>query len=179
MSAWMITDDHADFIATAYVRLIDPAADPQTIGRELLMENHASLAARYGDNDFSQGKAYRFREWEGELDRVWINKAAICADYQCCEHREWEPSASCKRLAQLVAITGGEPGFPASAAYNAAPWGIEHEHRPEAPAKRREPDRATQLAHLAAASPMRPCQGRTQAVHGLPLFDTALQPRLL
>ena len=126
MSAWMITNDHADFLATAYVRLVDPAADPQAIGRELLHENMRSLSARYHSQvDWEALEVYAYREWPGELIASWVNKNAACADYQCCEHREWAESDSVKRINALLEVTGGLTNeWPES-----VPWGIEPEHR--------------------------------------------------
>jgi hypothetical protein len=107
--------------------MVDPTADPQQIGKALLMENHASLAARYGDNDFSQGEGYQFREWPGELDKGWVNAAARCADYQACEHgQDWRDSESCRKLTLLTEMTGGDKTDLAEG----APWGIDEEHRP-------------------------------------------------
>lgn len=131
MSAWMITNDHADFLATAYVRLIDPAADPQTIALDLLRENMFSLRTRYGTPVDDQLLAeYQFREWPGELDLTTVHKNAACADYQCCEHREWADSASAKAMKALCDATANAVSGPA---YDAAPWGIEASHRPAPP----------------------------------------------
>jgi hypothetical protein len=131
MSAWMITNDHADFLATAYVRLVDPAADPQTIAQDLLRENMFSLRARYGTPvDEQLLSEYQFREWPGELDLSSVHKNAACADYQCCEHQEWADSFSAKAMKALCDAAAAAVSAPA---YDAAPWGIEAEHRPAPP----------------------------------------------
>lgn len=131
MSAWMITNDHADFLATAYVRFIDPTADPQAFALDLLRENMFSLRERYDDPIDDQLLAeYQFREWSGELDPVTVHKNAACADYQCCEHREWYSTASAAAMKALCAATADSVTGPA---YDAAPWGIEASHRPAPP----------------------------------------------
>lgn len=129
MSAWMITDDHADFLATAYVQLVDDAADPQEVALDLLRENMFSLQERYDEPlDDERLATYQYREWPGELDLGWVNKNAACADYQCCEHGSWGATQSCHRLVRLIEVSGGEGKYPDS-----APWGIDSEHRPAAP----------------------------------------------
>lgn len=128
MSAWMITNDHADFLATAYLRLVDPTADPQAIGRELLHENMRSLTARYEtQTDDERLNAYVYREWAAPLKPAWVDCAAACAEYQSCEHGdEWQASDSCRRLEAIQAASGWPKGksWPDS-----APWGIDAKHR--------------------------------------------------
>lgn len=122
MSAWMITTAHADFIATAYLQFVDGDADPQAIGKELLQENVNSLAARYGDrSDQPQVDSYRFRRWLGNIDPANANKQARCADYQACEHSEWEHTAAFRQLQRLIDATGGSE----AKLDEAYPWGID------------------------------------------------------
>jgi hypothetical protein len=132
----MISDAHADFLATAYLQFVNPAADPQTIGRALLIENARSLFARYEDrhgcaaDGAEQAGAYLYRPWRGNIDPENLNKQAACADYQCCEHGvEWTGSASAARLAELIAATGGERHDWAEI----YPWGIDCHPEDEAP----------------------------------------------
>lgn len=130
MSAFMLSDAHADFIATAYVQFIDAQADPQAVGRELLEENARSLRALYAernglaDEGEASASAYRFQPWRGNIAPENLNKQARCAAYQCCEHgEEWTASASGQRIAQLIEATGGGgDDKPLSDAY---PWGID------------------------------------------------------
>lgn len=175
MSAWMISNRHADFLATAYVQFIDASAHPQEIGQQLLYENCASLAARYGNNETWQADQYRYRPWRAPIDPANVNKQARCADYQCCEHAEWEFSESALRLDALIDATGGRD-CELSREY---PWGIdEHAERvARTPVACIGP--SALLAQLRAASPMRPVAGRTADVDGLPMFDAYRQPRLL
>ena len=125
MSAWMISDAHADLLATAYVALIDPQADPQLMGRELLFENAKSLRARYGDNtNFDRCELYVYHPWPLPLSTTLVSKAAACADYQCCEHDGWGISASCKALTALEQL---QPYWHALG--ERMPWGIDEAHR--------------------------------------------------
>ena len=180
MSAWMISDAHADFLVTAYLKMIDGTADPQAIGQALLYENCASLAARYGDNDTSQADEYRFRYWAGPIEPANVNKQARCADYQCCEHRAWEESQSAAILRALVDVTGGQD----AALSDAFPWGLDDHAEPVEVVASFHPapviSRGTlaQVVALRATSPLRPATARVHDVDGLALFDHARQPRL-
>lgn len=136
MSAWMITDAHADFLATAYLQFIDPDADPVANGRELLTENAHSLRALYEDRHGmaaegeAQAAAYGYRAWRGNIDPDNLNKQARCADYQCCEHgAAGQASPSQARIAALIAATGG----PDRELCEDYPWGINW-HPKDAPA---------------------------------------------
>lgn len=140
MSAWMITDAHADFLATAYRQFVDPSIDPQEFGHQLLVENARSLRARYENrhgmarDGEAQAAAYGFRPWAGNIDPENANKQAACAAYQCCEHDEWNASDSAQRLQMLTGATGGE-GVKWSDFY---PWGID-EHAEDAAHQVEEP----------------------------------------
>lgn len=195
MSAWMLSDAHADFIATAYLKFIDRGADPQKIGQQLLRENCRSLAALYEERHgidteaLAQAAAYRYQPWRANMDPQNVSKQARCADYQCCEHGDaWTESASGQLIAALIDCTGGREA-PLSDFY---PWGIdEHpEHaaapQPEAlpPAVRpADPSAAAQLIQLRAAAPKRANSGAVIVAQfsatGLDLFDHAQQPDLL
>lgn len=151
MSAWMITDAHADFIATAYLQFVDPAADPQAIGQELLTENARSIRARYPHQEEwraecdAQAAAYRFTPWRGNVDPENLNKQARCADYQCCEHGEaWAASASCAQLEAMIAKTGGHE----RALSDEYPWGID-DHPGAAPQLEEPPARPALVAVIA------------------------------
>ena len=141
MSAWMITDAHADFLATAYLQFVDATADPQQIGSELLTENARSLRARYQERHGmasegeAQAAAYAFRPWRGNIDPENLHKQARCAQYQCCEHgEEWTASDSAKRVETLIALTGGQERR-TSEHY---PWGIDQHPEEERPANREQ-----------------------------------------
>jgi|TARA_Y100000815_G_scaffold141107_1_gene127663 hypothetical protein len=132
MSAWMITDAHTDFLATAYVKFVEPAADPQEIGRWFLIENARSLRALYdtrhgmaagGD---AQAKAYRYRPWRGNIAPGDLYQQACCAQYQSCEHgKAWQNSASAARLLQLRDAAMRESKGTAADDSDDYPWGID------------------------------------------------------
>jgi hypothetical protein len=187
MSAWMISDAHADFLATAFLRLVDAGADPQLIGRELLEENARSLEALYADrhgvaqDGRDQAAAYTYRRWTGAIEPSNVLKQARCAQYQSCEHGDaWTASASARRLAQLIVPAGG---YEADLS-DEFPWGID-EH-PEQSAEL-DPDRApgrigerlAQVIELRSNAALRPAAGNTDDVDGLALFDHVRQPSLI
>jgi len=97
--------------------LTEETAD--AVGRMLWMENHVSVAYRYGKQmDVTIGEPYRF-ERQRKTDPVVVLKAIACYEYQSCEDPEWETSqakAFCNAL-RSVAISN-LPG------YDAAPWEI-------------------------------------------------------
>lgn len=131
MSAWMITDAHADLLATAYLAFVDPKASGQIIGQELLAENARSLEARYADTDnFKQAALYQHRPWDGPLDPRLVRKQLDCADYQCCEHDGWRSSNTAFRLGLLEQRLKALPSE-WDVDDRARPWGVDESHRPE------------------------------------------------
>ncbi|APL95974.1 hypothetical protein EWH08_11115 [Sphingobium indicum] len=48
MIAWTITPDHADLLASAYLELVDPSADPQDLGTALLADSLQGVQAGEG-----------------------------------------------------------------------------------------------------------------------------------
>lgn len=140
MSAWMVTDDHLDLLATAWLQLIDPEADPQEIGQQLARDNAASIRARYEDRHGAahdaevQAATWRFRKWEGNIDPEFLAKQVACYRYQSCETEDWEqrPSfAAVERLmGRLVAMGVDWDNDPTnSRRFDAYPWGVDVEHR--------------------------------------------------
>lgn len=136
MSCWMITDAHADFLATAYLQFVDDSADPQTIGQAILTENARSCRARYDDRHGmaaegeAQAAAYVYRRWIGNIAPANLNKNARCAAYQACEHDEWEQSSAFAQIQQMMDATGGGD----CAMDDDYPWGID-EHPEDATPK--------------------------------------------
>lgn len=140
MSAWMVSDAHLDLLATAWVQLIDPDADPQAIGQQLARDCAASIRARYEDRHGcaaeaeAQAEAYRFRKWPGNIDPAMLAKQVACFDYQACETLDWKERPSfvaCERLAgRLVAMGFDFQGEPMnSRRFDEYPWGVDEEHR--------------------------------------------------
>lgn len=110
MSCWMISDDHADALVSAYRRVSDPnmyradSTDMRTdteIGRMLLGECHASVHHRYHaaealpDSGIAMIAAYRHRPIAMTVTPTTAARAitaARCYAYQACEHPGWESS---------------------------------------------------------------------------------------
>ena len=124
MSAFLVNDDHVDFLVTAAIeyRVMHRMADgwtqvdrtnADTIGMMLLAENAASVSDRYAHcDDLSADERgetaafYRFRHVNGFGQRlgmlpVDVLKAIACYRYQACEHDGWSASGAaelCERL---------------------------------------------------------------------------------
>lgn len=136
MSCWMISDAHADFLATAYLQFIDGDADPQAIGAALLTENARSIRVRYeerhgmAEQGDTQAAAYRYRPWRGNINPDDLHVQALCANYQCSEDHCWPSTDSAKQIAQLVEATGGwEREMP-----DGYDWGVDWHPEDKAPA---------------------------------------------
>ena len=75
------------------------------LGRELLRENLASVAHRYGadltPDELGTPEAYEYRPTKLALSPVQILKAVQCLEYQSCEHTGWSESLSCDILERL------------------------------------------------------------------------------
>jgi hypothetical protein len=127
MSAWMITDAHADLLATAYRQLIDMRADPQEIGRAILEQNARSLRTRYEDRHGiagegeAQAAAYVYRRWQGNVGGEFLNKQAACALYQACETGDYAETPGGRALQALLDATGGDE----CKWCDGDPWGVD------------------------------------------------------
>lgn len=135
MSAWMVSDAHIDLLATAWVQLIDPAADPQEIGQQLAHDCAASIASRYSNakEERKQAFAYRFRQWPGNIDPEFLAKQVACYRYQACEG-DWESRKSFtaveRLMGRLVAMGVDWDSQPLnSRRFDDYPWGVDEEHR--------------------------------------------------
>lgn len=135
MSAWMVSNAHIDLLATAWVQLIDPAADPQEIGQQLAHDCAASIRARYPSDTEAreQAFAYRFRQWPGNIDPEFLAKQVACYRYQSCEG-DWESRKSFtaveRLMGRLVAMGVDYDGEPVNSRnFDEYPWGVDEEHR--------------------------------------------------
>ena len=191
MSAFMVSDAHVDFLATAYLRLVEADADPQQIGEIMIRDNARSIRARYGHNRQmcrgadEQAARYTFQRWTGPLDPLNISKQIACLDYQSCEFDGWFQSASRALLNKLQAHV---PIFDDCLATerDAHPWGIDDHPAPVASladcAREHQappPVDAAVVVPLRLASTLGPVGASQAPVDGLPLFDEDRSPRLL
>jgi hypothetical protein len=124
----MISDAHADMIATAIPAFLGIDLPGQVLGEALLWANVASLRARYADrhglaaSGAAQAEAYRYRPWMGNIDPIDLGVQAFCAAYQCDEWDEFEASSIGKLIAQLIQQSGIDPcNLPEGYA-----WGIDN-----------------------------------------------------
>lgn len=140
MSAWMVSNAHLDLLATAWVQLIDPDADPQEIGQQLARDCAASIRARYEDRHGcaaeaeAQAEAYRFERWPGNIDPAFLAKQVACFRYQACETADWKERPSYiaveRLMGRLVAMRVDYDAEPMnSRRFDEYPWGVEEEHR--------------------------------------------------
>lgn len=112
MSAFVLADDHIDFLVSAVVVYSVHRADYEGVrtwtelGQLLLRENYRSVDYRYEDSaspgwpEGEQGlwESYRHRPVELEhLDPVQSIKVVQCYQYQSCEHPGW-PDSEAKRI---------------------------------------------------------------------------------
>lgn len=116
MSCWMITDAHADMLATAAVQFLGAAPSfAQTFGESLLAANVLSVTARYEErhglaaDGRAQLAAYRYRKWMGNIDPADLFVQVRCAEYQCDEWDDFAGSVIASLLRDLVAATGLDP----------------------------------------------------------------------
>lgn len=140
MSAFMVSDAHIDFLATAYVQHVNKAADPQLVGAALILENARSIEARYGGASggqaFAQAHAYRYRPWAEPLGSVVrVAKQISCLEYQSCEHDEWQSSKAQAILVDLLAALapkgeGAGKDWEHRSGWDCAEWGIPEPPRP-------------------------------------------------
>lgn len=183
MSCWMISDAHADFLATAAVQFLGES-NPQAIGQAVLDCNAKAIRARYQDQHGmaaqaeEQAAGYLFRRWMGDIDPADLFTQARCARYQCAEFEGWEDQPPMQMLARLITAAGYEDGARVPDGYS---WGIDC-HPGEmfeivesvAPL----PDPAV-IIPLCTATPLRSRAALSFSVDGLALFDHARSPWLL
>ncbi len=89
------------------------------VGQMLLNENHASVNARYNEDE--QPEEYRHVPPARKLTTAEAHKAIHCYEYQSCEHKGWKDSSArafCELLRHHL-ITN-------MAGYDAAPWEIKY-----------------------------------------------------
>ena len=159
MSAFIVDAGHIDYLVAAvrHYRMTSASGTPATpaattatrptgwggdttdlyymseteLGRELLRENLASVAHRYGEDlspdELGSPEAYEYRATKLALSPVQILKAAQCLEYQSCEHPDWADSLACNILARLTSeATRRLPGM------DSALWAISRQSLPEA-----------------------------------------------
>lgn len=159
MSAFIVDAGHIDYLVAAvrHYRMTSASGTPATpaattatrptgwggdttglyymseteLGRELLRENLASVAHRYGEgmtpDELGAPEAYTYQRTRLELSPVQILKAIQCLEYQSCEHAGWSGSLSCSILAHLASeATRRLPGM------DSALWEISRQSLPEA-----------------------------------------------
>ena len=108
----MISDAHADMLATAIPAFLGIDFPGQQLGELLLLANVLSVRTRYADRHGiaaageAQAAAYRYRPWMGNIEPGFLGKQACCAAYQCDEWEGFETSTIGKLIAQLIEVSG-------------------------------------------------------------------------
>lgn len=135
MSAWIVSRKHIDLLTAALIEHGIAPNFPDLVGQMLWQENLRSVAYRYpNDRDGerpgpvgfrdSMVESYTYRGPQDVSDSALVLKQAHCFDYQSCEHPEYADSEACTWVRKLCEKLDGERAGQ-SAAYNAAPWGID------------------------------------------------------
>ena len=139
MSAWICSDNHINLIATfaAHCNLsvkykdevIDCAKDPQRIASVLLAENYRSVNHRYSENNSAE-ITYAAVDSTELPSTASMLKQLQCYNYQACETADYKRTlakaivlACIDEVVKRARRTAKQ--IEASAAYNAAPWGID------------------------------------------------------
>ncbi|WP_147366902.1 hypothetical protein [Aurantiacibacter zhengii] len=122
----MITNAHADLLATAYVQQ-NPDADPQAVGHAILVENARAVRSTYEDrhgaaaDGEAQARRYRYRPWRGNIEPDFLHVQACCANYQCSDGLGFHTTFAGEVIARLIIRTGGfEREMP-----EGYPWGVD------------------------------------------------------
>jgi hypothetical protein len=132
----MVSDAHVDLLATAFVRLVDPAADPQAVGLQMLRHNARSIRARYShnagfcDEADAQADAYRYQPWRADISPAMLSKQIACLNYQSCEFDGWEQCESRHMLDQLQAHCPKYDDLSRDAE-TGIPWGVDDHPEPD------------------------------------------------
>ena len=119
MSAFICNLSHITALAVYAARnRILGRDDAIGIGELLHAENVASVNYRYRE---ITRPAFRLCQWAAfhPFPRVQIVKAALCLDYQSCEHPGWRSSEACRLLTAVIA--GDDHRMPG---YGDAQWEI-------------------------------------------------------
>lgn len=102
MSAFVLDDDHIDYLVSAVVAFSHPAGadlDGWTrtdLGRLLLAENDRSVAYCYQEPPSGVAERYEHRPVDA-MDPLQTIKVVQCYQYQACEHPGWVGSEA-KRI---------------------------------------------------------------------------------
>lgn len=122
MSAWIVSKEHIDALVTGLVRsgIAAPTGlSPDQLGQALWAENHASVNARYGEEDSAPAYVHAVLD----LPPAVLLKQVHCYDYQSCEHGGWETSPANAWITTLDGLLSRVTSD-TSPAYRDAPWGI-------------------------------------------------------
>lgn len=145
MSAFLVGNDHIDYlvtairsyrdITTAYIPAPDGIGveaikveymDDTDMGRMLLGTNLTSLMDRYRDSlTFDEMEApsrYTYKRWTGPMSPVQTIKAVTCFQYQSNEYDGWKDSLA-KSLTDLLT----SEAISALPGYEAAAWEVTRE----------------------------------------------------
>lgn len=133
MSAWIVSDSHIDVLVAGIVRKgLTDGLSPTEIGRELVIENHRSIEARYGPGTDARDPddEYEYVPVTVPLTDENLASAAACYDYQTCEHSGYESSRARRwamALEELVEDRNVIHGEKVDLSVG-SPWGFEDRH---------------------------------------------------
>jgi hypothetical protein len=122
VSAWIVSKTHIDALVQALIEADLIEADKATAtGKMLWRENHKSINARYGASP--RTPAYTYTPLEGRAfdAPAVIQSAAVCYDYQTCEHEGYRSSKArlfVLALAGMVKDSERHDGLK-------GPWGVD------------------------------------------------------
>jgi len=116
MSAYVVDDDHIDFLVSFAIAARLSNEDPQTLGDRLLAQNTRSVNERYRANDVNP--SYRFTQFTGPMTSVEVLKACDCYDYQACETDDYDQTEAHELIAKIRS-----EAIRRLAGYSDAKWG--------------------------------------------------------
>jgi len=104
MPDWPVSAAHADLIASAYVQLVDPTADPQDIGLAVLVDSLQGHQSREGGKfprEWQAVEGYDFRAASTPIDMRVIQTAMAAVWDTARDHTWWSDTDCCRILDQL------------------------------------------------------------------------------
>lgn len=117
MSAYIVSDEEINALATAYYLTVDKRITEQEVAGILLAENFRSVNYRYREDE--EPPAIRFRVTGLNISPVQILKMCSHFDYQACETSDYRETRAAKIVDEIrYAAIERLPG------YGAASWGL-------------------------------------------------------
>lgn len=105
MTVWAITHEHANLLASAYLDLVNPAADPQDMGMAFLADSLQGVQAAEGrklPHDWERIEAYRFAKVPARTMVLEIDAAAALVSDTARAAPGWYETDTRRWLSELA-----------------------------------------------------------------------------